>query len=200
MSDELDQGTGTGGGISVGNKVVELYELTNVAVPAGYEILANRSASLPAILHDYRTPVQEILKPRLLRDPAARDALRRALLAAAQISEQMLMAYNSGELIGLSNAGFQLEEVLGELWKLRKHREDEWGDLLNLLQTALAQEEYERFSELQCKAIQRTIVEYLTAGAVDDDDLARAVKLFRESGLDPWKAISGKNFSSDADD
>lgn len=199
MSYDIDQGTGTGGGVRLGQKVVELYETTKAQAPVGYEMTISKSGASTAAPRPYQRSIAEIQDGRLRRDPAVRDAIRRALVIADQLSEQMAAALESGELIELSNLGFQLEEVLRELWSYRNQREGEWGDLLNLVQTALAQEEFECFSELQCKAIHRTIVDHLAMGSVDDDDIARAVKLLRESGLDPWKAISGKAFSDEND-
>ena len=200
MSYDIDQGTGTGGGVRLGQKVIDLYETTKAEAPVGYEMTINKSGASIAVLRPDRRRVTDIQDGRLSKDPAVRDAIRRSLVTADQLSKQMAAALKSGELIELSNLGFRLEEVLRDLWSYRNQREGEWGDLLNLIQTALAQEEFERFSELQCKAIHRTIVDHLAMGSVDDDDIARAVKLLRESGLDPWKAISGKDFSDDEDD
>ena len=99
----------------------------------------------------------------------------------------------AADLIELSNAGFRLAHLLADLWELRDEREDDWSDLLNVLQAALAKEEFERFSPNQCYAIGVVISDHLAAGAVDIDDIERSIKLLREAGLDPWKGISGDN-------
>jgi radical SAM superfamily enzyme YgiQ (UPF0313 family) len=96
----------------------------------------------------------------------------------------------SGDLVELSNAGFALRFALEDLWNLRNEREEDWGDLLNLLQGALAQEEFERFKARQCQTIRTIIVDHLSAGVTDIDDIERSIKLLREAGFDPWKGIS----------
>jgi len=53
----------------------------------------------------------------------------------------MVAAAKAGDLIELSNAGFRVVASLEELWRLRNEREADWGDLLNILQVSLAQEE-----------------------------------------------------------
>jgi hypothetical protein len=114
------------------------------------------------------------------------------LTAAEKEACRLESRAKAGDLMELSNAGFRLGEILRELWELREEREDDWGDLLNILQGALAQEEFERFSVDQCRAIRSIIVDHLGSGAVDVDDLERSIRLLREAGFDPWKGISGE--------
>jgi len=96
----------------------------------------------------------------------------------------------SRDLIELANTGFMLRDSLNQLWQLRHLREDDWGDLLNLLQTALASEEFERFSPNQCKAIYSVVNEHLRNGITDIDDLDAVIVKLRQAGLDPFKSIS----------
>jgi hypothetical protein len=125
-------------------------------------------------------------------DPARRDAIRRTLVAAEREADRMERLAEASDLMELSNSGFRLKEMLAELWDLRKEREDDWGDLLNLLQGALTQEEFERFSVKQCGTIRSIIAEHLGSGVVDGEDLERSIRLLRGAGFDPWKGISGK--------
>lgn len=113
------------------------------------------------------------------------------LIRANQIASEWESYAQIGDLIELSNAGFALVAVLDDLWKLRGEREADWGDLLNLLQGALAKEEFERFSIQQCTAIKDLISKHLAADEVTLDDLENSIKLLRETGLDPWRGISG---------
>lgn len=110
---------------------------------------------------------------------------------AQALAHELERAAGSGDLIGLSNTGFALVHVLDELWALRNEREADWGDLLNLLQGALAKEEFERYTVRQCAAIKEIISKYLFANEVKLSDFESSVKLLREAGLDPWKGISG---------
>jgi len=123
--------------------------------------------------------------------PARRDEIRRCLIKAAEAAGNLETHAGAGEKIDLSNEGFRLMQLLDDLWQLRSEREDNWGDLLNILQGALKQEEFERFSVEQCQAIHAIVADHLGAGAVGDDDIERSVELLRESGLDPWRGISG---------
>jgi hypothetical protein len=118
------------------------------------------------------------------------DALRRELVIAANQSMLMLRLSEKSDLVGLANAGFALRDSLAQLWDLRRLREDDWGDLINLLQTALALEEFEKFSIHQCQAIHSIIVDHLGSGVTDIDDLEAVVSLLRRAGFDPFKAIS----------
>jgi hypothetical protein len=194
-----DQGTGAGERTGVACRVVEIHERTALDPPAEYQNTASGTGSPVAVRKAQRRPERELHK-QLSRNPATRDAIRRELDAAVSLSSRLVAAAVSGDLMELSNIGFQLEDHLRQLWSLRGSRENDWGDLLNLLQTALALEEFERFSESHCRAIHKTIADYLAMGAVDADDITRAVIMLRESGLDPWKAISGVDSSEAEDD
>ena len=123
--------------------------------------------------------------------PARRDEIRRCLIKSTEAAGNLETYAAAGEKIELSNEGFRLRQLLDDLWELRSEREVNWGDLLNILQGALKQEEFERFSFDQCQAIRTIVADHLGAGAVGDDDIERSVELLRETGLDPWRGISG---------
>lgn len=123
-------------------------------------------------------------------DISRRDAIRRLLDRAVEQSQQMIEAAETGDLMELSNAGFRLVNTLEDLWNLRFDRENNWGDLLNLLQTVLAKEEFEAFAPTQCKGIREILSDYLRPWTVEDDDLRSSIKLLHEAGFDPWKGIS----------
>jgi len=86
--------------------------------------------------------------------------------------------------------GSELSDELQALWNLRSVREEEWAEVLNFLQSALAQQEFERFESTHCEAVRRVVVDYLAGGVVDPEDVVRVRMILREVGLDPWKAIS----------
>jgi hypothetical protein len=122
---------------------------------------------------------------------ARTDALRRGLAKAKETAGSMEAYAMTGELMELSVAGFRLLDVLGDLWKLRDVREDDWGDLLNILQGALSNEVFEKFTADRCDAILNIIADHLASGVVGIDDIEQSIQLLRKAGLDPWKAISG---------
>lgn len=158
---------------------------------AGYVSVTSPSGYRP--IQPKRTiPKETGATPSLARysQQAQNDALRRELVVAAHQSILMLRLSEKGDLVGLANAGFALRDSLAQLWDLRTLREDDWGDLVNLLQAALALEEFERFSIHQCQAIRSIVVDHLAGGVTDIDDLEAVVSLLRSVGFDPFRAIS----------
>src|SRR5205085_10600425 len=75
--------------------------------------------------------------------PAERYAVRKRLDGAGDVVSQMVEAASAGEAIDLANLGQQLRAHLRELWRLRKAREEEWAEVLNFLQSALAGQVFE---------------------------------------------------------
>lgn len=158
---------------------------------SGYiSVTSGSGAAIIGAAVQHRTPIPRPQRQVSISTPARRDALRRALAAAANEAMRMESFAGGGDLVELSNAGFALRFALEDLWDLRKEREEDWGDLLNLLQGALAQEEFERFKAHQCQTIRTIIVDHLSSGVTDIDDIERSIKLLREAGFDPWKGIS----------
>jgi hypothetical protein len=130
-------------------------------------------------------------KAKAQPDLAQRDAIRRNVDRAIDQAGQMLAATEAGELMELSNAGFQFAETLQSLWDLRGAREENWGDLLDLLQTILVNVEFESFTPIQCEAIRDVLVSYLKPWTVEDDDIRSSIRRLREAGFDPWRGLSG---------
>jgi hypothetical protein len=195
MSFEIDEGTGTvHTGTRQTQQIVDIYE---TGLPNGYESTAQRSAPTSKLLE--RSPGNATAhKPKL--NPSIRDAMRRALDDAEKYSQEMIQSATRGDLVELAGWGFRLQDALTDLWKWRNERAEDWGDLLNLLQTALAQEELERFSIAQCDAIHRVIGQYLALESVDEDDLSAAISALKKVDLDPWKAVSKRPADAASDD
>lgn len=91
-----------------------------------------------------------------------------------------------------TNLAFSFKDCLEELWDNRNLREDNWGDLLNILQAVLAQVEFELFSGSQKSGIKKVVTEYLCKAEVADSDMEDALGILSEAGFDPWRGISGK--------
>lgn len=130
---------------------------------------------------------KEELAPR----PAKRDALRRRMKHAERVASRLVEFQRANDLMALSNAGFELERTLDDLWALRSECDEDWADLLNVLQGSLKKLEFEKMSQEQCAAVQAIVSGPLGDRSVDDTGLEDAVLLLRKVGLDPWKAISG---------
>ena len=162
-----------------------LEALVKIARALSYQIELTLKAA-PAV-----TKLPEQASAPRTSPTAGSDTLQRHLAAAEHWAAEMAASAQTGNLLELSNAGFALGATLDELWALRGEREADWGDLLNLLQGALAKEEFERYSAPQCAAIGKIIRDHLAADQVELDDLEHSIGLLREAGLDPWKGISG---------
>lgn len=127
---------------------------------------------------------------RVYSSQALHEQLRREITAATEQASRMEGLAEERDPIALANATFSLLDSLHNLWELRNLREDDWGDLINLLQGALALEQYETFSRNQCRAIRTIVVEHLGSGLTEASDLDEVVSLLRSAGFDPFKTIS----------
>jgi hypothetical protein len=187
----------------VGTGVSTKTELTNfsrIDDRSGGTLPGYTSLSSPQDMQQTVRPVaaDETRAHDRSRKLAQMDALRRTLAKAKDTAGSMLTYAKTSELIELSVAGFRLLDLLDDLWKLRDSREDDWGDLLNILQGALSNEEFEKFTADRCDAILNIVADHLGSGAVGVDDIEQSIHLLRKNGLDPWKAISG-DFKSHED-
>jgi hypothetical protein len=200
MSYQVDEGTGgyTRSRSERSMGIVDLQEVTSANLPIGYEKTTDKSgiSAIETVRRERSYDAQVGRRPR--SNPALRDAIRRALNAAQTCALQLIETVTEGDRIELANLGFYMRDTLNDLWKWRNDQENDWGDLLNMLQSALAQEEFEKFSEVQCRAIHTIVTEYLTMGGVDEDDIAATALLLQKVGFDPWKTISAE--SADDDD
>ncbi len=91
-----------------------------------------------------------------------------------------------------ANLAFTFKGCLEDLWEHRRLREDNWGDLLNILQAVLAQVEFEQLSCSQKLGIKKVVSEYLCKAGVTDADSEEALDVLSDAGFDPWRGISGK--------
>ncbi len=123
-------------------------------------------------------------------DREQRSAVRQHLRRAKELATQFVDTCRQGDVLELAVLGFALTDELNALWANRSVREEEWAETLNFLQSAIAREEFERFTLAQCEAVQTVIVDHLCGGLVDPEDVTRVRLMLRVCGLDPWKAIS----------
>ncbi len=131
-------------------------------------------------------------KDRMRADAEREDryALREHLARTKDLAARLIDSCGRAEPMEQAIAGSELSDELQALWSLRGVREEEWAEVLNFLQSALAQEEFERFRASQCEAVRRVVVDHLAGGAVDPEDVIHVRMILRETGLDPWKAVS----------
>ena len=91
-----------------------------------------------------------------------------------------------------TNLAFTFKDCLEELWDNINLREDNWGDLLNILQGVLAQVEFELLYGSQKSSIKKVVTEYLCKAEVADSDMEDALGILSQAGFDPLRGISGK--------
>ena len=156
--DPIDGGTGTSGGVKLlpygeplSNNTAARTDRQTPYLPNSLgSASAGGTASIPKRVPQAHAGGNSQGRPA--SNPARRDAVRRGVQKALREAEAMLAAVGEGELTRLSNKAFELRDTLQDLWAMRDEREDDWGDLLNLLQIALEMDEYEGLTVIQCKA------------------------------------------------
>jgi hypothetical protein len=107
-------------------------------------------------------------------------------------SETVAQLVEAEDLIEQANYAFAFKNCLEDLWKNRNNREDNWGDLLNILQIVLAQVEFEQLSVAQKLSIKKITNDYLCTPEILDPDIDDALEVLSGAGFDPWSGISGK--------
>ena len=119
-----------------------------------------------------------------------RYALRQHLARAKELVARFVDICRRDDPMEQAIVGSELSDELQALWNVRRVREEAWAQVLNFLQSALAQEEFERFQSSYCTAVQKVVVDYLAGGGVDPEAVVRVRMILREVGLDPWKGVS----------
>ena len=106
-------------------------------------------------------------------------------------SEKVTQLVEAEDLIEQANIAFAFKDCLEDLWKNRDDREDNWGDILNILQIVLAQVEFEQLSLAQKLSIKKITNDYLCAPEILDLEIDDALTVLSDAGFDPWSGISG---------
>lgn len=90
-----------------------------------------------------------------------------------------------------ANLTYEFKDCLDSLWEYRDSREENWGDLLNILQAVLKQVEFEKLSGLQKSSIRKVTKDYLCIPNISDEDIKNAIIELSKAEFDPWCGISG---------
>ena len=157
----------------------------------GYDTIQLKSAAArpyPYVMNH----VAHMTEPKQVVNVSHRYALREYLSDSLACVKRMLQAVETEEVMDLASAGIDLQDNLHELWQMRWLREDQWQTVLNFLQSALTQVEFENFNYNQCRAIERIIENYLFQGAIGDNETEEALVVLRQADFDPWRGISRK--------
>lgn len=123
-----------------------------------------------------------------------KEAIGRFQRKAIELSLQL---EKTQDIFDQANISIELKRILKELWGLRNERENNWGDLINIIQAVFARTEVELLNKKQKKALRLVIIEYLCNSYVEDADMERAIIALSEDELDPWVGISGNSDLND---
>lgn len=118
-----------------------------------------------------------------------RYAIKRHLANAEQEATLLMRFAAAEDAISLALSAQQLKGHLRELWRHRKAREDEWAEVVNILQGAFSQVTAELMSTTQAKAIHSVIRDHLAMGYVDNTQPKRVRAMLVSTDLDPWAAL-----------
>jgi hypothetical protein len=155
----------------------------------GYELLYEETGRHRVVINTgSKTSSSAITVDRKDSSTAGREHINRLLRQCQSSAEEML---STDDPIEVSNEAHVLLETMDELWKWRHSREENWGDLLNMLQGAMYNQQFETFPRIRKEAMARIFQDCFTKKTVTKQDFDRAIQFLVSAGLDPWSGISG---------
>ena len=128
-------------------------------------------------------------EPSSSRSSARYNILRwteQARKAAFRLSE----ANSLDDFMEARHAGHLLTDSLARIWSFRDVREEEFTEIVNILQIALKELPFETIQPAICSAVEQIIDECLLSGSVDETQVRKARELMREVGLDPFRGLT----------
>lgn len=116
------------------------------------------------------------------------------LLRDCQTKSQALL--DSTDPIDSALFGANLTQILQELWNYKEVREDDWVEILNLLQIVLSGQEFETFSKEKRLALVDVFEEGLLTRTVGRTEVERTLELLSKANFDIWRGIAGSEEDS----
>ena len=121
---------------------------------------------------------------------SARYNIRRWAHKARESVSRLEAAARAGDFMEAASTGGMLTDAVSQLWKLRRCRESEFAEIINILELALAKVVFETLSPEQLSAIGELLDDCVLAGVTDESEVRRARRLLRLGGFDPWRGLS----------
>ena len=115
-----------------------------------------------------------------------RYAIKRHLANAKYEAGHLLLHAEAGDPLSMALAAQQLKTHLRELWRLRKAKEDEWGEIVNMLQCAFRQVTPELLTLVQARAVRTVVRDHLALGTVDSFQPRRVREILDDADFDAW--------------
>lgn len=151
-----------------------------------YDVIHSPTEAAP--LRVAQTKPSPSRRPLVSPSPSVGEAVGRVLRRATMLGKALRETQE--DPVEKANIGFDLLEALSELWGYRDAREENWGDLLNVLQCVLKRESFEQLSAVKCECIERSLSEWLSSRYLQKEDIERALDCLVSAGFDPWVGIS----------
>lgn len=167
------------------------YQFIGQAQPAPYNTIRSQPPIISARSKSSNKPS--------LSSKLRLDKQRRLIQRSIEEAESMRIVASIGDETLLSNYSFRLRDTLQELWELRNHREEDWGDILNTLQMVLERDRQAAYNIEQCEAIKEVISNHLSQLSVDGDDVEQSVVILARCGLQPFGG-NDPNLQVDSED
>jgi hypothetical protein len=119
-------------------------------------------------------------------DLARREHIGRLLRECLKSSTDLLQA---GDPQDAALAGVRILNLLQDMWAAREAREENWREIINLLQILLTGEEFESLSRDK-RTILHTLFETgVLTRTVSQHDLSHIVRLLHDAGFDLWRGV-----------
>jgi hypothetical protein len=131
-------------------------------------------------------PVGERRKKTVRASTAQREHVARLLRTGQSLTAQL---NDTNEPTEVAMLGASLCDILDQLWKYRLAREDDWIEVLNLLQIVLRGESFETMSHAKRGALTELFQKHLTPRTIGSFELRGAVRLLKDAGFDIWHGI-----------
>ncbi len=96
---------------------------------------------------------------------------------------------NKEDIIGKSNAINEIRISLEQLWQERKNKEDQFGDIINIIQGALHEEQADDITIKQLYAISKVLKNISNISQLTNSDHRDALKIMDEGGSDIFKFL-----------
>jgi hypothetical protein len=85
--------------------------------------------------------------------------------------------------------GARLCEILEQLWEFRLSREDDWIEILNLLQIVLREENFQEMQISKKNALTVLFRDALVSRSIGPFELRKAVRILKDGGFNLWRGI-----------
>jgi hypothetical protein len=133
-----------------------------------------------------KSTLSRVLPQRTKNKIAEREHIGR-LLRDCQIKSASLL--ETTDPIDSALIGTNLLNNFRELWGYRQAREDDWVEILNVLQIVLTGQDFETFPKEKRLALVNIFQEGLLARTISRKEIDRTLSLLSDAGFDIWRGI-----------